>query len=145
MPEIGGSIERVTDHDRLMGVRGWLLLPPVVVLLTFLGIFIEFLQLANSGQASGAGQWIFTIVMIAPLVLLGTLAIIRLLQERKSGRRLMIIFFGIMLFFQTLIAVISYQAVDTFSVFWAFRGIAMSAAIIVYLLVSRRVKLTLVN
>jgi hypothetical protein len=53
MPGIGGSIERVTDQDRLKGVRGWLLLPPVVAGLHILSLVLELMRLAIWGSEEG--------------------------------------------------------------------------------------------
>lgn len=54
MPGMGGSIQRVTDEDRLTGVRGWLLLPPVVVAITILAVALGAIWLAIWGDESGA-------------------------------------------------------------------------------------------
>jgi hypothetical protein len=145
MTGIGGSIERVTDEDRLKGVRGWLLLPPVIIGLT--SVTLLFLLVSDSIWGGGVGtpQWIALFVYAFVVVGIGGFATLRLLQEKRSARPWMLTFFGIMLVLNLLVVAGSYVPGEPFGLLAAVRSIGFPTAMIVYFLVSRRVKLTLVN
>ncbi len=145
MPGIGGSIERVTDQDRLKGVRRWLLLPPVVVGLHILSLVLELMRLAIWGSEGGEVHWADTVIMSVLFIPLGTFAIMRLLQERKSGRRLMIIFFSILFALTAPVVFISPSSENPFVIIATYRAALISAGLILYFLVSRPLKLTLVS
>jgi hypothetical protein len=116
----------------------------MTIALTIIGIT----PLALGGGADFEGVLVLywgLLISVALLMGLGVLAVTKLLQERKSGKWLMIVFFGVLLVSNIAQAASATSPANAFEVISTYRGIALSAAIIIYFLVSRRVKLTLVN
>ncbi len=146
MVGLGDQIKRVTDDDRITGVRGWLLLPPVIVALYILGAALGIPRLLISGQiATTAGSIEATIS--AAIAAFGGLCIWMLMKEKRRARVLMIIFFVIASALNLLMLLGLLQTPDAnpLSVVAGIRDVLACLGIIVYFLISRRVKLTLVN
>jgi hypothetical protein len=136
MSGLGQSINRVTDDDKLKGVRGCLLLPAVIVVMVLLRLVFLIGALIITRFDSGALLWLVVALNVL-IAAFGALALTRLMQERKLARILMIVFFG-------LLAAVNAAGlfVDPTS---AAPQFAAAVAVIIYFLVSKRVKVTLVN
>ena len=146
MDGLGNSINRVTDDDRITGVRGWLLLPPVLVGLVVLPSFLLLLGRAWSGRLATPGDLIDAIIVVI-LIVLGGIAILKTFQEKRSAIWLIIVFFVLEGLVSLIVLELYLQQphIDPLTMVRAFRDVAVAPAMIAYMLTSRRVKLTLVN
>ena len=151
MSGLGDSIQRVTEDDKLKGVRGWLLLPPVIVVITDLNLVFALVRPLLFGGALLMDQWLSALTLFVLLIPLSVFGVLRLMNEKKDAVRPLIVFF-------VIIAIVN--ALDLAGYFLngpqselyglniavgGLRGLGVPVAVIVYLLRSKRVKLTLVN
>jgi uncharacterized protein DUF2569 len=136
-------MQGVLEVERLKGVRGWLLLPPVIAAVAVLRIVHAYGVVAAERAGTGPLLWAVIAANI-PVVAFGVLAIVALLQRRKIARPLMIAFFAL----AAVLGAAGYiviPASDALDITLRLRFIAVPLALIVYFLVSRRVKATLTN
>jgi hypothetical protein len=99
---IGKEISRPTDDERQAGLRGWVLFPQVLIVLSLLYMAIIVVTVIISGESVTAlretpMEVAGVVLLLTAFFTLGVLSIWHGQQQRKIARYLMIAFFGISL------------------------------------------------